>query len=202
MQRILGIFKLLGRGLMGLAMLSILVINLTMAYIMFAPDDLPKPFYLAYSSAPGAVAEAAPPPAPVAPAGHAEASHAPAPESLEPGQGIMFNTGTKVVNLVDPTGRRYLKVTVVLEFAPPDPEVLALPAEEREAELAAFQEELNARLPVINDILTTLLSSKTFEDVYTLEGKEQLREEIAAEINARLPEFKVLHVYFTEFVIQ
>ncbi len=47
-----------------------------------------------------------------------------------------------------------------------------------------------------------LLSTKTFEDLYTAEGKERLRLELIQVISQRMPEFKLLSVYFTEFVVQ
>jgi flagellar basal body-associated protein FliL len=47
-----------------------------------------------------------------------------------------------------------------------------------------------------------LLSTKTFEQLYTAEGKEQLRVELMQAIGSRLPEFDLISVYFTEFVVQ
>ncbi len=37
--------------------------------------------------------------------------------------------------------------------------------------LEEFNAELNSKLPVINDVIITLLSSQTFEAVYTQKGK-------------------------------
>ena len=217
MKKLLPIFNIVGRVLIGLAMASIVGMNLLMGYIMFAPDNLPKPFYLAYRDAPTAIASAGEAAAVLGAGqvtqGAASSSLTAEPEIVvmtQPGQGIMVETGTKIVNLADPGGRRYLKTTIVLEVAPP-PEVLAATAEAGQgggeaaapnAALTAFNDEINQRIPMINDTLTTLLSSKTFESIYTVEGKEALREEILRKLEERLPELHVIAVYFTEFVVQ
>lgn len=210
MKGLLPIIKILALGVVAIAFLSILAINGLMAYIMFAPDDLPKPFYLAYQNSGsypfGSVAKAAPEVKVVyVPAEDTTQGHLTVPVS--PGEGVMFNTGTKIVNLADPTGRKYLKVTVVLEFEPNLEAVLATEGggEEGEGEIdpvILFQEEMNERLPVINDLITTVLSSKTFEDIYTVAGKEALRQEIMDEINEKVTDQHVISVYFTEFIVQ
>ncbi|MCC7354177.1 MAG: hypothetical protein IT330_10505, partial [Anaerolineae bacterium] len=41
------------------------------------------------------------------------------PLKMPPASGIMIDLGAKVVNLADPGGYRYLRVGLVLEFAPP-----------------------------------------------------------------------------------
>lgn len=114
----------------------------------------------------------------------------------------MVDTGSKIVNLVDPTGRKYLRVGVVLEFAPHDPAYFEMNEEEKKAYVTTFNQEMESRLPIINDILITLFASQTFEKVYTAEGKENLRQQIKELINQQLPEFHVIAVYFTEFVVQ
>ena len=52
--------------------------------------------------------------------------------------------------------------------------------------------EVTPSLPKIRDLLLTLLSSKTFDDVRTPEGKQQLREEIIAHVNQVLERDAVL----------
>jgi len=218
------ILPILSRILMIVGALTIVGINLVMGYIMFAPDSLPKPFYLMYQN-PGeqsqaasgdqtAAGVAATHPLPVTTAVTDPADkdhplmvtprHAPlsSPIEIKPGQGLMIDTGTKIVNLVDPTGRRYLRVGMVLEFAPSDLSYYTLPEEERMAYVEEFNLELTTKLPVINDVIITLLSSKSFEAVYTAEGKELLRQEIMDTINMQIPEHRVIFVYFTEFVVQ
>ncbi|MBM4423030.1 MAG: flagellar basal body-associated FliL family protein [Chloroflexi bacterium] len=171
-------------------------------YIFVFPDDWPKPFYV--SMGPPAAeaaghAESEPTPKP---AGHAEAApELPAALPL-PGEGLMFDTGTKIVNLADPGGRRYLKISIVLEYAPHDAAFYTLVGEERTAEVTLFAEEMNSKKPIIDDLFNTLLSSKTYDEIYTVEGKELLRMDIVARVNALLPTEHLMYVYFTEFVVQ
>jgi len=203
MGQILGI---IGTVLIGLVLFTTFALNLGIVYLLFAPDTYPKPIHLSYpgSSAASESTEAATA-EPVHEEAAAEEEHSNMPEikaEVLPGQGIMINTGTKVINLSDPTGRKYLRTTVVLEFAPEDYEYYMLAEEEQVLYLETFTEELNARMPIINDCITTILSSKTFEDVYTMEGKDILRVEIVDALNERMPEHEVIYAYFTEFVVQ
>ncbi len=202
------ILKLLPKILMILGGVIIMGINITMAYIMFAPDTLPKPFYLMYAgeTIPGEALSVLPGESPLEPgsaqaAENSEAVAEPTPV-LERGQGFMLDTGTKIINLVDQTGRKYLRAGVVLEFAPSNPEYFSMAEEEKAAYEATINEEMALMLPVVNDIIITLLSSQTFESVYTAEGKEILRQKILEQVNSQLPENKVIFVYFTEFVVQ
>lgn len=191
MKNILG---LLPKILLALALFILVVTNLAIAYIFFAPDTLPKPFYPIYAI-PNQVSAATEEPD----KGESEPvdlSH------LPPGQGLMVDTGSKIVNLIDPTGRKYLRVGVVLEFAPTDAKYFEMKEEEKNAYIATFNSEMESRLPVINDILITLFASQTFEKVYTAEGKEHLRQQIKELINQQIPEYHVIYVYFTEFVVQ
>lgn len=90
-----------------------------------------------------------------------------------------------LVNLYDPLGRRYIKLDVELELISPEVK--------REVEL------LNAR---IRDAMILLLSSKTYSELSTPEGKHILRNEIMDRVNQILNGPKVVRVYFTDFVIQ
>ena len=58
------------------------------------------------------------------------------------------------------------------------------------------------RLPIMDDTVITLLSTKTYEDLYTAEGKENLRTEITRILSEKLTDLHILSVYFTEFVVQ
>lgn len=137
------------------------------------------------------------PPAPVSPAGNRST-----PIPRPPSQGVLLSLGTKVINLADPGGYRYLKVGIVLEILPEDPKFSSLKGEARIKMEEEVIKELKNRSPVFEDIVTTLLSSKTFEQVFTIQGKERLKAEMKEQINARLGTDAVLEVYFTDFVIQ
>ncbi|WP_281951158.1 flagellar basal body-associated FliL family protein [Nitrosophilus kaiyonis] len=99
--------------------------------------------------------------------------------------GIQFDVGTFIVNLQDRDADRYLKISVVLEVQ--DEKIKA---------------ELEKRLPQIKDAITTLLFTKSSNELKSAEGIEKLKEEIIKRINAILPIGGVKNVYFTDFVIQ
>lgn len=92
---------------------------------------------------------------------------------------------TFVVNLADPLGRRYLKLTVDVEMA-----------DQKAAE------ELRGAEPKVRDAIILLLSSKTFADLSSVESKILLKNEIVERLNQVVSGSKVLRVYFTELVIQ
>lgn len=175
----------------------IAVISLITAYVVFAPDDLPKPFHLVYDTPSGLPATSEGPITIVV-----TATPAPIEPVYRPGEGIMLNMSTKIINLVDPGGRKYIRLTVVVEFAPDNPEYESLPEEEKTAYLAEFNAKLNARLPIMDDTVITLLSTKTYEDLYTADGKEKLRLEILEILSEKLHGLKIISIYFTEFVVQ
>ncbi len=90
-----------------------------------------------------------------------------------------------IANLADDGGRRYLKATFQIDFGTPEvPGAMA------------------ARLPQTRDLLLTLFTSKTFDEIRTPEGKQQLREEIIARVNQVLDRDLAKAVYFTEFIVQ
>ena len=99
--------------------------------------------------------------------------------------GIQYDLGSFIVNLADKDADRYLKISIVLEIQ--DEKV---------------KMEVEKRLPQIKDVITTLLFTKTSQDLKTPEGLERLKEEILKRVNAILPIGGIKNVYFTEFVIQ
>jgi flagellar FliL protein len=90
---------------------------------------------------------------------------------------------TFIINLSGSKGRRIAKVNMELELKGDN-----------------VQEEIDKRKAQIRDIIIILLSGKTYDDVATKEGKEQLREEIKDTVNAFLTKGKIQAVYFTEFI--
>jgi flagellar basal body-associated protein FliL len=172
------------------------IISMVTAYVVFAPDELPKPFRLVYADT-GYVA-------PIMMSAE-PATALPATEEVHqilPGEGIMVDMSTKIINLVDPGGHKYIRVTIVVEFAPDNLEYESLPEEEKTAYLVELEEKLNSRLPIMDDTVITLLSTKSYEDLYTAEGKEKLRMEIMSILSQKLPDLHILSIYFTEFVVQ
>jgi flagellar FliL protein len=88
-----------------------------------------------------------------------------------------------LVNLSGSRGRKLAKINMELEVSNVE-----------------VQEEIQQLKPKIRDIIIIILSSKTFAQVSTPEGKEQLREEIRDQVNLFLTKGQITKVYFTEFI--
>ncbi len=106
-------------------------------------------------------------------------------EKKEIGIGTMFPLDSFIINLSGEGGKRFLKLTIELEMSNP-----------------TLSDEITVNLPKIKDSILILLSSKKFKDIYKVEGKFKLRNEIIDRINRFLVTGQVRNVYFTEFVIQ
>ncbi len=107
-------------------------------------------------------------------------------EVEEPPQlGVMFPLDPFIVNLAGSGGQRFLKVTVSLELSAPE-----------------VHGEIKENLQKITDSILVLLSSKTFEEVYSVQGKFKLKDEITTRVNRFLVLGHVKDAYFTEFIIQ
>lgn len=95
---------------------------------------------------------------------------------------------TFLVNLSDPSGERYLKLTMRLTISP-----------EAAAEKVEGDDLTRAR---VRDRILTILMSKSFQELSNPLGKESLRLEIKAQIDSFLEEGSVQDVLFSEFVVQ
>jgi len=104
---------------------------------------------------------------------------------VSPTVGVMVPLEPFMVNLARTKGSRILKVTVTLELNNPE-----------------VQAEVEDNRQKIMDSILVLLSSKTFEDVYSIQGKFKLKDEITTRVNRFLTIGHVKEVYFSEFLIQ
>ncbi len=134
--------------------------------------------------------------APAAPAAHAA--------ETPPPPAFTYSIPSKVVNLADPGGRRYLKVGIVLAVPEPAAEAAKRKAPPTPEEQKKFETDFGTLFgPQVNDLLTTILTSKRSDDLMTSDGKDRLREEIRTKLNAILPkDQQVAQVYLTDFIIQ
>ncbi|MBW1975788.1 MAG: flagellar basal body-associated FliL family protein, partial [Deltaproteobacteria bacterium] len=98
---------------------------------------------------------------------------------------VTYQLDTFLVNLADPGGKRYLKLTMELELD--NPKVI---------------DEITKENFKIRDTILLILSSKEFDDISTVGGKLALKKEIMAKLNGMLHTGKVLNIYFTEFLVQ
>lgn len=107
------------------------------------------------------------------------------PSSRAVVHGPLVKGGEFVVNIADPGGRRYLKTEVHLEV------------KDEKA-----QKEIEGKLPIIQDRILSVLSSKTLADLEVY-NRDNLRQELLNQINSALGENMLIqNVYFTVFVIQ
>ncbi len=108
-----------------------------------------------------------------------QADESAAPEEV----GKVIPLETFVVNLAGSKGRKVLKVNMELELK--GTEVV---------------KEIDNRKAQIRDFIIIILSSKSYDEVSTKEGKDALRNEIKDNINSFLSKGKILNVYFTELI--
>ncbi|HEY8272509.1 MAG TPA: flagellar basal body-associated FliL family protein [Pseudobdellovibrionaceae bacterium] len=88
-----------------------------------------------------------------------------------------------IINLAGSKGRKLASVSIELEVKG-----------------SAVQEEIDKRKAQIRDIIIIILSSKTYEEVSSREGKDNLRNEVKDTINSFLVKGKISNVFFTEFI--
>jgi flagellar basal body-associated protein FliL len=136
------------------------------------------------------------------PAGDAEAAveadadgdtgkHGEKAKAGEHGEGAAVARGTivlmenVVVNLQGEDRTHFLKVAPGLEVA--------------DAHAAA---ELEERMPELRDLVISHFASRGVAEVIGREGREQVKQELLADINNRLLHGKVLNIYFSDFVVQ
>src|SRR5262249_24858075 len=90
-----------------------------------------------------------------------------------------------IVNLSGDQGQRYLRLVAQVEVR---------------GELS--KDELEKHLPEVRNRLIFLLSSKTFADIGSTQGKYDLQAEITKNINEALNGPFIKKTYFTEFIVQ
>ncbi len=94
---------------------------------------------------------------------------------------------TFIINLAGSKGRRIAKVNMEFE----------LKDTSEESKVAG---EIEQRKAQIRDVIIIILSSKTFDEVSSRDGKDDLRSEIRDRINSFLTTGKISNVFFTEFI--
>ena len=97
--------------------------------------------------------------------------------------GNLIPLETFLVNLSGSRGRKLLKINMELEV------------EGEEVQL-----EVDQLKPKIRDIIIVILSSKSYSQVSTKDGKDSLRAEIRDQVNLFLTKGQIKRVYFTELI--
>ena len=99
--------------------------------------------------------------------------------------GAMFDMDPFVVNLNEAGGKRYLKSKIEIEFVGDNVRL-----------------EMTNRLPQLRDVILLHLSSKTLDEIRSVDGKIELKNALIKRINQVLKQGKIRNLYFTQFVIQ
>jgi len=100
---------------------------------------------------------------------------------------VLMDVTNITINLADTETSRFLRAKVKLE----------LRSEEAKLKLSS-----DVGLAKINDLFLTILSSKTFAEIRTPQGKYGLKEELIFRLNKIFPGKPVKKLYFTDFVSQ
>jgi flagellar protein FliL len=122
--------------------------------------------------------------------GHEAPAKAPAAAKASGGHGgstapTLVPLAPFIVNLSGEQGQRYLRLVAQVEVR---------------GELS--KDALEKHLPAVRNRLIFLLSSKTFVDIVSTQGKYDLQAEITKNINETLDGPFIKKTYFTEFIVQ
>ena len=90
-----------------------------------------------------------------------------------------------VVNLNEPSGRHYLKTTIILE------------AGQKE-----WVEEIQRQIPSIMDMMITTLCDKKLAELQTPQSKDEIRKELLIRAQKTPAGSMIKHIYFDEFLYQ
>jgi flagellar protein FliL len=107
------------------------------------------------------------------------------PEEKGESVGAIIDLDPFVVNLSDPKGNRYLKMKIGLEVESPE-----------------VSERVKKVTPKLRDTVIMMLTSLSFEEVMTPEGKLRIRDELLERFNRITKPDKIKNIYFSEFVVQ
>ena len=133
--------------------LALLLFGVGYLVIPFGPKPLSIQFQIGDSTSQPPVQEETTPALPPDPEGPV----VPIERSVPRGNGILFPLGERIVNLADPGGYRYLRISITLEFLPESAEFYRLPAEKRKEEETVFLEDVTRQKPVIDDLVISVL---------------------------------------------
>jgi flagellar FliL protein len=100
-------------------------------------------------------------------------------------QGDVYLIEDIIVNPAGSEGRRFLNVSVALEYYD-----------------AVTAGELEARQIQVRDLLISLFTARTVQELDDITEKEEMKVEILREVNKLLRRGRVVRVYFVNFVMQ
>ena len=92
-----------------------------------------------------------------------------------------------LVNLADRDTNRFIRMGVALEINDTDKKA---------------PDKMKEKEPLVRDTVITLISSMTYQDVRTVQGKQSLRDQLLAKLLEVLGPNSISSVFFTEFIVQ
>jgi flagellar FliL protein len=98
---------------------------------------------------------------------------------------VMVDMEPIIVNLFDPSGKRYLQVRLSFEVG------------DKKAE-----EEVKKQEAKLKDAIIAILSGKTVEEVVMPEAKDRIKKEILAKCKEIFGEDVVTNVYITQYIVE
>jgi flagellar FliL protein len=98
---------------------------------------------------------------------------------------VMVDLEPIVVNLFDPSGKRYLQVRLSFEVS------------DKKAEGEVKKQEAK-----LKDAIIAILSGKTVEEVVVPEAKDKIKKEILAKCKEIFGEDVVTNVYITQYIVE
>ena len=102
-----------------------------------------------------------------------------------PKETVIYSMEPIVVNLFDPTGKRYIQIRLALELKD-----------------KKMEEEIKSNEPKIKDVIISTLSTKTPEDVLQPEAKDLIKTELLQKINSALGEEAISNIYITQYIVE
>jgi flagellar FliL protein len=127
------------------------------------------------------------------------------PEIPDPGtgqHGVMIALEERVVNLLEGGDYRYAKIGVTVELRPESADFYTLAGEARTAAEHEAELEYAPATPLMLDAVGRVVGARTSDQLGTPDGREGLKEDLHAAMAEIFGEHEVLHVYFTDLVMQ
>ncbi len=115
--------------------------------------------------------------------GKAKTAAAAKKDPKKDGKVFLFSVDPFVVNLSEPG--RYLKVTMQFELSG-----------------EVDEKSVTEKVPILRDVIITLIGNQTYEYAASTEGKVQLKDEILLRTNRLFGKEVFRNLYFTDFVMQ
>lgn len=102
---------------------------------------------------------------------------------------ITYSMGSLLVNLADPGGSNFMRLTPVLEY-------------EQNKQNKKLGEELSQKKAALQDCIIRVIRKKKLTDVQPPESIDKVAAEIKEEVNKNLHEGEIYRVYFSEYLTQ